>query len=160
MLLLMRKNFPVFRVTNGEEGESVVDNRRGRWRNRNWHLTAQVVAPEKVKWAVKTFDRYKSPEVNMIYTAFLIEGLDHIIGTLVSILRKFKATGHTPLQWKNVRVVFIPKLGKKSYSDAKDFRPISLSSFFLKTLERLVDRYMREGPLKNFPLLDGENIWN
>jgi hypothetical protein len=38
-----------------------------------------------------------------------------------------------------VRVIFIPKPGRDSYELAKSFRPISLTSFFLKTMERLVD---------------------
>ena len=104
----------------------------------------QVVSPEKVGWAVNTFDRYKSPGVNRIFPALLIEGLDHIIGVLVGILRECIVTGHTPLRWKKVRVLFITKPGKKSYSDFKEFRPISLTSFFLKTLERLVDKQVEK----------------
>ena len=36
-------------------------------------------------------------------------------------------------------MTFIPKPGKPSYTEAKAYRPICLSSFLLKTLERLVD---------------------
>ncbi|XP_063994255.1 uncharacterized protein LOC135171557 [Diachasmimorpha longicaudata] len=50
--------------------------------------------------------------------------------------------------WREVRVVFIPKPGKCSYDNAKAYRPISLSSFLLKTLERLVDRHIKEGVLR------------
>ena len=46
--------------------------------------------------------------------------------------------GYTPLEWRKATVVFIPKPGKPDYETVKSFRPISLSSFFLKTLERLV----------------------
>ncbi|XP_036146028.1 uncharacterized protein LOC118646684 [Monomorium pharaonis] len=46
--------------------------------------------------------------------------------------------------WRQARVVFIPKAGRTGYSSAKDFRPISLTSFLLKTLERLVDVYIRD----------------
>lgn len=35
-------------------------------------------------------------------------------------------------------MVFIPKPGKPSFITAKDFRPISLTSFVLKTIERLI----------------------
>jgi hypothetical protein len=34
---------------------------------------------------------------------------------------------------------FIPKLGRISYELAKSFRPISLTSFLLKTMERLFE---------------------
>jgi hypothetical protein len=40
--------------------------------------------------------------------------------------------------------VFIPKPGRNSYSGLRDYRPISLTSFLLKTMERLVDRYLRD----------------
>lgn len=48
--------------------------------------------------------------------------------------------------------IFIPKPGKMSYSEMKSFRPISLRSFSLKTLEKLVDEYLKKGPLKSRPL--------
>jgi ribonuclease HI len=45
---------------------------------------------------------------------------------------------YTPLAWRKARVIFIPKPGKNSYTEPKAFRPISLSNYLLKTLERLV----------------------
>jgi hypothetical protein len=45
-------------------------------------------------------------------------------------------------------VTFIPKPGKFNYTDAKAYYPISLSSFLLKTTEKLVDRHIRDGALK------------
>ena len=42
-------------------------------------------------------------------------------------------------------MVFIQKAGKSSHSTAKDYRPISLSSFLLKTMERLIDHFIRNG---------------
>ena len=41
-------------------------------------------------------------------------------------------------------MVFIPKTGRALLGTVKDFRPISLTSFILKLMERLVDRYIRE----------------
>ncbi|RVE41707.1 hypothetical protein evm_013638 [Chilo suppressalis] len=43
-------------------------------------------------------------------------------------------------------------LSKDDYTQAKSFRPISLTSFLLKTLERLVDRHLRDGALSKAPL--------
>ena len=51
-----------------------------------------------------------------------------------------------------MRVLFIPKLGQLSYHSAKVFRPISLTSFILKSLEKLIDRYLRDGVLRTFQL--------
>jgi len=50
------------------------------------------------------------------------------------------------------RVVFIPKPGKNGHILAKDFRPISLTSFLLKSVERIIDRFLKDGPLLHHPL--------
>ena len=49
---------------------------------------------------------------------------------------------YTPRAWKESTVVFIPKQGKTSYQEAKSFRPISLSSYLLKGLEKLLVEQM------------------
>ena len=51
---------------------------------------------------------------------------------------------YTPVKWKDTKVIFIPKPGKDDYSLPKSFRPISLSNYFLKTLERLAGWRMDE----------------
>ncbi|KAG8173332.1 hypothetical protein JTE90_012380 [Oedothorax gibbosus] len=66
--------------------------------------------------------------------------------------------GHIPEAWRQSKAVFIPKPGKADYSVAKAFRPICLSSFLLKTLEKMVDRYIRDevlpqNPYRNFNML-------
>jgi hypothetical protein len=53
--------------------------------------------------------------------------------------------------WRHTRVVFIPKPGKL-LSQAKSLRPISLMSFILKILEKLLDRHIRSGVLVEKPL--------
>ena len=45
---------------------------------------------------------------------------------------------YTPRLWQESTVVFIPKPGKKDYRISKNHRPIVLSNFFLKGLERLI----------------------
>jgi len=48
--------------------------------------------------------------------------------------------------------VFIPKPSSSSYCGPSDFRPISLTSFLLKTMERLLDRFLRDEILVLQPL--------
>ena len=59
---------------------------------------------------------------------------------------------HIPEPWRHIKVIFIPKAGKRSYHDAKSFRPISLSSYFLKGLERLIDWHIRSDCLVKQPI--------
>jgi hypothetical protein len=54
--------------------------------------------------------------------------------------------------WRQVKVTFIPKPGKLDYTEAKAYRPISLSSFFLNIVEKLVERHIRDGSLREYPL--------
>ena len=46
-------------------------------------------------------------------------------------------------------LVFIPKPGKKAYNQAKSYRPISLSNYLLKTLERLAGWKMKAAIREN-----------
>ena len=61
---------------------------------------------------------------------------------LSKILRACLATGFVPSFWQEVRVVFIPKAGRALLGKVKDFRPISLTSFILKLMEKVVDWYI------------------
>ena len=58
---------------------------------------------------------------------------------------------YTPTLWKDTKVIFIPKPGKEDYNVAKSFRPISLSNYLLKGLEKLLGWHMNE-KLKEFPI--------
>ena len=46
--------------------------------------------------------------------------------------------GYTPSGWGDSKVLFIPKVGKKDYAELRSFIPISLTSFMLKTMEKLI----------------------
>jgi hypothetical protein len=48
--------------------------------------------------------------------------------------------GVHPTQWKNARVVPIPKPSTKSYSSPESYRPISLISCLSKTLEKVMTK--------------------
>ena len=69
------------------------------------------------------------------------------------------ARGYIPKIWRESRVTFIPKPGKVDYTTAKAFQPISLSSFLLKGLEKLVDRYLRDGPLMDMPIYQRQHVY-
>jgi len=56
-------------------------------------------------------------------------------------------------------VVFIPKPGKRDYTEPKSFRPISLTSFLMKTLERMIDRYLTQEVLIKTPLHSNQHAY-
>ena len=51
-----------------------------------------------------------------------------------------------------MKVIYTAKAGKRPGYEAKSFRPISLSSFCLKSMERVVDRHITDNVLKYNPL--------
>ncbi|XP_020298660.1 uncharacterized protein LOC109862902 [Pseudomyrmex gracilis] len=62
-----------------------------------------------------------------------------------------KPIEYKPRDWR-LAAESLSKPSRNGHIAAKDFRPISLTSFVLKTLERLVDRYLKIGPLLVHPL--------
>jgi len=64
------------------------------------------------------------------------------------------ATGYILAIWRQVKAVFIPKSGMSSCSGPWDFTHISLTSFLLKSMKRLVDIFLRdEATRKTSPLV-------
>lgn len=109
----------------------------------DWEAAGQVVTLEKAIWATNSFAPFKSPGMDGIYPVALQKGIELLVGPLCDLYRACIAYGYIPTCWRKVRVIFIPKPGKKSYYLAKSYRPISLTSFLLKILERLVETHFR-----------------
>jgi hypothetical protein len=60
---------------------------------------------------------------------------------------------------KQAKVVFIPKPVRNSYSGPRDYKPISLTLFLLKTTERLVDRHQGDEVLALVPLHPNQHAY-
>ncbi len=98
----------------------------------------------KTKEAIKSFGSYKAPGPDD-FRPIVLKMLDD--KTLLAIVEIYKAvirTGYTPKEWRKMNVIFLAKPGKKDYSVPKAYRPITLSSFLLKGLERLIQWFIQE----------------
>ena len=146
--LLLTTHFPNSEITQETAAPSAVLPAR----RPDWRLATTVVTYRRVEWAIDSFAPYKSPGLDGIFPALLQKAREVVIPHLVKIFRACLETGYVPAIWRQVKVVFIPKPGRNSYSGPRDYRPISLISFLLKTLERLVDRYLRDEALALVPL--------
>ena len=89
-------------------------------------LATRVVTYRRVEWAIYSFAPYKSPGVDVV-SALLQQAREVIIPYLVRIFRACLATGYVPAIWRQVKVVFIPKPGRNTYSGPRDYRPVSLT---------------------------------
>ena len=125
----------------------------------DWKTAAQIVTPEKIKWAIDSFETYKTPGPDGIFPKMLQVGCESIIKLIAGIFRGSIATGYIPEVWKTSRVSFIPKPGRGSYSSVKDFRPICLTSFMLKTMERLIDIHIRQTVLITSPISSRQHAY-
>ena len=118
----------------------------------DWKLAKAVCTRQKMEWAVNSFQPYKSPGTDEIFPALLQRGKDLLIPHLLRICRSSMAHGYIPEPWRKAKVVFIPKAGKKDTADPKSYRPISLTSFMLKSMEKTIDNYIRYEVLEENPL--------
>jgi len=85
-----------------------------------------VISYDKLKWAVFSFQPYKSPGNDGIIPIMLQQGFELLVGKLLMLLRASLALGYIPMSWRHIRVVFISKSGKPA-SQTKSLRPISLT---------------------------------
>jgi len=117
----------------------------------DWALSKRVISYDKLKWVVFSFQSYKSTGKEGIMHIRLQQGFELLAGKFLMLLRASLALGYNPISWRHTRVVFIPKPGKP-LTQAKSLCPISLMSFILKILEKLLDRHIRGGVLVEKPL--------
>jgi hypothetical protein len=101
-----------------------------------------------MSWTIDVFGTFKAAAEEGIFPGLLQHEIEIIIGHITNKFAACLAYGYVSLAWRAVRVIFIPKPGRDSYELAKSFKPISLTSFFLKTI--------RAGPLKSFPLMESQ----
>jgi ribonuclease HI len=125
----------------------------------DWLEASRIISEDKIRWSIAGFGPFKTAGEDGIFPALLKHGIEILIVPLQRIFTACLALGYIPKPWRKVKVIFIPKPGRDSYEMAKAFRPISLTSFFLKTMERIIDQYIRTGPLKRSPLHESQHAY-
>lgn len=120
--------------------------------NRSKSLAGKIFTQNKIRWAIKSFKPYKSPGEDGIFPALLQQGLTDLAYPLSKIFKNSYLLGYIPLSWREVNVVFIPKAGKRNSEEPKSYRPISLTSFLLKTMEKVINIHLGNEVLSKNPL--------
>jgi len=107
----------------------------------------QIVTEELMDRAANRFDPYKSPGCDGIYPIMIQKALTTPIRErYCQLFRASLKMGHIPQSWRKAKGIFIPKPGKSTYTDTKSYRMITLTSFQLKWLERLVLWHLDKNP--------------
>ena len=104
-----------------------------------------------IRRALDGFEKKKSPGPDGIKPLVFEHLPREFLHTLSIVYKAAIHLAYTPKAWKKTKVIFIAKPGKDSYDHPKAFRPISLSNYFLKGLERLVAWNMDKA-LIQFPI--------
>jgi hypothetical protein len=78
--------------------------------------------------------------------------MEHLFPHFCCIFRDYLAYRYIPMAWRQVKVTFISVPMKSDYTNAKAYHPVSLLSFLLKPMARLVSRYIRDIVLKEYSL--------
>ena len=106
---------------------------------------------KKIKYFIHKLECKKAPGYDRIKPATLKQLPDNVLKRLETLYKASVCLGYVPRSWKNARAVLIPKPGKEDYSKPKSFRPICLSSFLFKIMEKMV-KIEVEKRLENMPL--------
>ncbi len=98
----------------------------------------------KVKTALTSFGPYKAAGPDGFKPILFSHLNDELYQYITTLYIKALTTGYTPKTWRKMMVIFLPKAGKNSYAEAKSYRPITLSNFILKGLERVTQWYITD----------------
>ena len=102
----------------------------------------EVITPDELTLAVGQLNVNKSPGPDNVTPAMLKSGWDLLLPSFIKICRGCLRFGTIPKCWKRARMVFIPKTGRQDLENVKAYRPITLTSFQLKLLEKVILRHL------------------
>ena len=119
---------------------------------KEWDGIEDFITESVVKAAINSFRPFKSPGPDGIYPIMLTEALPSIMEFTKNLFKESLRTGIIPSEWKKTKVVFIEKPNKDDYTDPGNLRPISLSSFFLKSLVKIILWYMQKNTLVTYDM--------
>ncbi len=112
----------------------------------------EYITIDKVTSAIESFGNGKAAGPDQIKPTALKNLPKAFKERLTEIYRASIGLGYIPKAWADSKVIFIPKQGKKDYTEAKAFRPITLMNFMFKSLEKLMLWRIREETLVNSPM--------
>ena len=131
--MLANTHFP------GSSDSPCKDKRTNRRKKVNITKTeVDFISLEKVKASIASFQPHKSPGPDLIPPCVYQHFGERALELLVRLFKSSYLLEYIPAGWLDIKVVFIPKQGKKNYSDPRSYRPISLMNFILKIMEKIL----------------------
>ena len=96
------------------------------------------ISIEDVEKAISEFKINKSPGIDNINSTYALKIKDLVAQPLRILFNKSIETSEIPKDWKKANITPIFKKGSKSL--AENYRPVSLTTFFGKVLEKIIKR--------------------
>ena len=158
--LLLNTHFPD-EENNNFDFDDFLENKMP---EKEWEGIEDFITDSVIQAAVNSFRPFKSPGPDGAYPKMIKEALPSIMEFTKNLFKESIKTGIIPAEWKQTKVVFIEKPNKEDYTDPNNLRPISLSSFFLKSLEKIILWYMQKNCLNtiwhenNYAYRQGKSI--
>ena len=103
-----------------------------------------IVNEDTIRESMSNFQSKKTPGPDGFKPVLLLHLPPNVLGVLCVIYRSCLYLRYTPCLWKKCHVIFLPKPGKATYSHPSSYRPVSLSNYLLKTLERLCSWHVEQ----------------
>ena len=113
-----------------------------------------LITIDKVRKALQTFDSKKLPGPDNLKPIIFKHFTPNI--QILFIYKASRKLAYTPLLLIETKVTFIQKPGKDKYNIPKNFRPISLSNYLLKGLERIMGWHMKT-QLQKYPIHENQH---
>ena len=107
-------------------------------------MIANICSYERMEADINEFQPFKAPGPDGLYPALLQKGWNQLKVYYHFIFQAFLRHSYVPLPWKEGTGIFLPKPERESCFEAKPFRMITLTSFQLKWLERLILYHITE----------------
>ena len=127
---------------NHATGYDLVDN--SFMRPEDTEMIANICSFERMEAAINECQPFKALTPDGLYPMLLQKGWNQLEGYYHVIFQACLRNSYVLLAWKEGTGIFLPKPGKESYFEAKFFRKITLTSFQLKRLERLILYHINE----------------
>ena len=93
---------------------------------------------DKLKHVFQIFKSKKSPGPDGLKPLVLKNLTQDKLNEIIFMYKATIILQFTPTQWKESNIIWIPKSHKNDYKHYKSWRPISLSNYLIKALEKLI----------------------
>ncbi|MEW8547045.1 MAG: hypothetical protein AB2693_26315 [Candidatus Thiodiazotropha sp.] len=110
---------------------------------------------DEVEAAVQQLQSKKPPGPDEVYTEMLKMAGEVSLKAVLRVFQMSFSQSKVPDKWKKADVKFLRMSRKKSYHDLGAYRPVSLTSYLCKCLEKIIT-YRLYGYVEHFNILDKE----